>query len=240
MKILYGIWTFWCAIVWVITLLITTPIYYLIFALGGKNGDRTSHKLSRIWAGTGLFLCGIIVKVYNREILDKNANYIFISNHRSMLDIPVCAVSTAHFFKFLAKEELVKVPLLGPIIKRLYITVNRSSVREKVHSYQKMREEINGGASVWIYPEGTRSDELLPLSDFQDGAFRLAKETGKKLAVAAIVDAGRQLPPKAFFPFKPGVIKVYWLGIINCPDTADCTQKAKEMITQKLSEFSRH
>jgi 1-acyl-sn-glycerol-3-phosphate acyltransferase len=155
-----------------------------------------------------------------------------------MLDIPICAISTRHFFKFLAKAELVKIPLLGFIIRKLYITVNRNSLRGRVKSYQVMRDEISAGISVWIYPEGTRARTLLPLNSFQEGAFRLANETNTAIAIAAINDSGKHLPSGAIFPFRPGKIDIYWLITVNCNDLNSCKELSYKIISDKLNQLN--
>lgn len=214
-KLFYFVWSLWAIFIWISTLIISCLGYAIIFLIGGKNADKAGLKLSRIWAKVGLFLSGIIVKVHSRENINPNQNYIFISNHRSQLDIPICAVGTPNYFKFLAKEELVKIPFLGYIIKRLYITVKRDNVRDRVKSFQKMRKEVENNTSIWLYPEGTRNRTDLPLNTFQDGAFRLAIDTATPIAMMVIIDSGKNLPAGTFFQFKPGIVHFYCLPPIN-------------------------
>jgi 1-acyl-sn-glycerol-3-phosphate acyltransferase len=198
------------AIAALISLLIVTPAYALIFLLGGKKAAKPAHRLSRVWAEYVMFFSGTWLTVYNRELLDKNQTYVFVSNHQSHLDIPACAASTGHIFKFLAKEELGRAPLLGYIIRKLYITVDRSSLRARVLSMQKMEKTLNEGISVWIYPEGTRNKSKEPLGPFFDGAFQLAIASQKPVAVLTIIGTRKILPSGEFFQLHPARVKAYW------------------------------
>ena len=45
--------------------------------------------LARFWARTVLFACGVRVRVSGLDRVDFSKNYVYVSNHASMLDIPV-------------------------------------------------------------------------------------------------------------------------------------------------------
>ncbi|PSR04230.1 MAG: hypothetical protein BRD49_05910, partial [Bacteroidetes bacterium SW_10_40_5] len=111
-KLIKFIWAIWSLVMFLVSLIIATLIYVAIFLIKGSEGAPIGNKVSRAWA---YFLFGVFmikVKVHNREFLDPSKPYIFVCNHSSQLDIPVITIATQHFFKFLAKEELTKIPLL--------------------------------------------------------------------------------------------------------------------------------
>jgi 1-acyl-sn-glycerol-3-phosphate acyltransferase len=213
MKLLSSVYQGFFALIgvigFVILLIIVTPIYFVIFLTGGTQAT-VAHKVSRVWARCTILVFGGRLKVVGKELLDKNETYVFVSNHLSHLDIPVCAVSTPHTFKFLAKAELGKVPLLGYIISNLYILVDRSSLRARVLSMKKMEETVAAGISVWIYPEGTRNKTNTPLGPFFDGAFQLAVATGTPMGVLTIIGTNRVLPADKIFQVNPGKVKAIW------------------------------
>lgn len=195
-----------------ISLLIVTPLYALLFLNYKKDRGASAHKLSRIWASYILIVCGVRLHVENRPV--GKGPFIFISNHRSMLDIPLCARTTSIFFKFLAKEELAGVPLLGFIIRKLYIVVNRSNMRARYRSYEKMRASLDAGVSVWLFPEGTRNKTEAPVSEFEEGAFHLSINTGVPIRACAIVDTGAIVPTGKGIMLRPGKVKAKWLAPI--------------------------
>jgi 1-acyl-sn-glycerol-3-phosphate acyltransferase len=213
-----------------LTLFIVTPIYALIFKFGDKNKGPKAHRVSQLWARFSLWLALSRFYIYGKEKIDPKGTYVFISNHGSLMDIPVCTSSCKNFFKFLSKESLTKVPLFGYIIKNLYITVRRTSMRDRVEAMKKMEAAIKSGISVWLYPEGTRNQTENLLNPFQDGAFHLAIATQTPLAILTVTGPSKILPPDGKFELKPGVIRVYWSDPIS---TVGMTKADVPMLREK-------
>lgn len=234
-RIFEALWAAWAMLVFVVSLLVVTPLYYLILIPGGREAEARAHTLSRIWAYYLLFVFGIRLKVTGRTKLHPDTSYVFVSNHLSMLDIPICAIATGHFFKFLAKDDLLKIPLLGYIIKRLYITVSRKSNRDKVKSLIKMKDALQQGTSVWIFPEGTRNRGTNPLNEFQDGAFQVAATSGKPLGVLTIVGSRDTLPTGESFRLSPGKVRVFWDVLPVSKDAVWLKERTKEIMMERLS-----
>ena len=102
------------------------PVYLLIFLkllTWGRLRITVSHWIAttaQAWASVNVMmwrtLPGIEWDIRGVEDLDKNGQYMAISNHQTWNDIP--AVMTAFdrrapFFKFFMKQELIWVPVLG-------------------------------------------------------------------------------------------------------------------------------
>ena len=64
------------------------------------------------------------------------------------------------------------------------------------------------------YPEGTRNRTTAPLKKFHDGAFKLAKESGKSIIPAVILNTKKVLPVNKTFWFWPGKIEMHFLPAI--------------------------
>jgi 1-acyl-sn-glycerol-3-phosphate acyltransferase len=120
----------------------------------------------RIWPGWS-------VKVLHRERLPKGP-CVYVANHQSMADV-VAVMGLATPYKFVSKETLFTVPIVGWTMKMLkYIKVERG----KPHSMHEMVEEcrawIRRGVPVLIFPEGTYSADTTKLLPFKRGAFMVA------------------------------------------------------------------
>lgn len=210
-RIFQVLFSIYALLVFVSTFFIAFPVYFLIFNLFDKRkAPRVAHSVSRCWAHFLLFFFLIRVKVQDKRYIDPRRAYVFVSNHQSQLDILIAAVSSFNTFRFLAKAELTKLPVLGYIIKRLYVPVERKSKTERTKSVDTMRRSLQEGVSVYIYPEGTRNKTDKPLLDFYDGAFRLAIENQAPLAVLTIGDSRRLLNPLKFMDLRPGIIHCTW------------------------------
>ena len=109
-----------CVIIAILTILVSP------FDRKGK----VTHYLSKIFGGVILFIAGVKVITEGKELLDKNENYIFISNHASYFDIPILMKAIPNNVRFIYKDTLTKIPVLGwGMYLGGYIPINRDNVR---------------------------------------------------------------------------------------------------------------
>ncbi len=211
-RILRSVYAIYGALVFVIHLLLFIPFLFLGLFIFGKRSIRpliwyAHHSIARVT----LFLAGVWIGVKGREKVRGNGPYIIVSNHRSFLDILIDAIAFPGIYKFLSKEEMTKVPIFGILVARMCILVNRKDAESRHQSYQNMVDALDQGFNVLLYPEGTRcrTVENVP-KEFYDGAFRLASETGRPLAVASLHDPGRLNLPQYTLDLAPGWVRVRW------------------------------
>jgi 1-acyl-sn-glycerol-3-phosphate acyltransferase len=111
--------------------------------------------------------------------------FVAVCNHESMADILL--IGTLPFdMKWLSKAQIARIPVMGWMMWMAGdIVVQRSDARSRGRSFDQMVEWIRRGASIMIFPEGTRTrtGEMLP---FRNGAFRLALETGRPIQPLAV------------------------------------------------------
>lgn len=214
MKILQSIWAAWGVLVFIGLMFIILPIFIIGIAIWGSRAIQKVHFASRIWARGIFLLIGIIPKNVGSFKPDKTKSHVLISNHQSALDIPLCAIVSALPFRFLSKAELAKIPVLGWIIKNIYLTVDRANAKARQQSFENMKAALNEGSSLFIYPEGTRNRQMIGTTKFFDGAFKLAIESKKPLGILVIGNANKLCPPTGFH-LKPGILKYEWLPSID-------------------------
>jgi 1-acyl-sn-glycerol-3-phosphate acyltransferase len=210
-RLLRVIFTIYCTIFFLISFPIVIPIYFLVFNLFPKDkAPHIAHAISRLWARYLMIVFMINLKIENRDYINEQQTYIFVSNHRSMLDIPIYALACTNTFRFLSKAELGKVPLLGYVIRKLYITVNRKDKHDRSKSLEKMLASLKEGISVFLAPEGTRNTSSEKLLPFKEGAFRLAITSQLPVAILTIRDSQKLLAPARPFEMCPGKIVCRW------------------------------
>jgi 1-acyl-sn-glycerol-3-phosphate acyltransferase len=210
LRTLFGLYAL---IIFLCTLILSSLCYFFIFTfVDQKRAPFIAHQyISRTWAATILFLFGIRTVVKDKRLLDPDQVYVFIANHRSQLDIPAYAVATDHTIRFLAKSELMKLPLMGYIIKHLYVSVDRKDKVARAKSMDNMIASLKEGISVFICPEGTRNKSADPLLPFHDGAFRLAIQSQNPLACMVIINSDKLLSPLRPIELSPGRLTCIWL-----------------------------
>ncbi len=226
------IFSIYIAIVFLISFPVVIPIYFLVFNFASKEkAPHIAHAISRGWARYLMFFFCVNLKIENKNFIDKNKTYIFVSNHQSMLDIPIYALACTNTFRFLSKAELGKVPMLGYVIRKLYITVNRKDKNDRSKSLEKMLASLRENISVFLAPEGTRNtstDKLLP---FKEGAFRLAISAQLPIAVLTIQNSKDLLSPERPFEMRPGKIICRWSPPIN---TIGMTEKDLSQLIEQV------
>ena len=116
-----------------------------------------------------------------------NGNYIFASNHASLIDIPLLLIAVNRYTVFIAKNELSKIPIFKSILDRAgFIFVDRKNNDSAVKSMNNLMKDIKKTPrSVAIFPEGTRTRDgkLLP---FKKGAAIFAINTNIPVVPVAI------------------------------------------------------
>ncbi len=116
--------------------------------------------------------------VIGSENIDPKQPYVIVLNHNSMVDI-LCLYKIPLVFKWVSKKEVYKIPLVGRLLfAHGDIVINRASAKEAMQMvHDKGKEWLKKGASVAIFPEGTRSKDG-EIHNFKAGAFLLAKDAG--------------------------------------------------------------
>ena len=119
---------------------------------------------------------------------------VVVANHFSPLDILLLLGAHPSRCCFVAKAALASVPLLGFILKRMDITVDRSEGRSGAKAYAQALAKLEAGISVIFFPEGGIQLPPHRLKHFKHGAYKCAKVGGFPLQTIAIVGADEILP----------------------------------------------
>jgi 1-acyl-sn-glycerol-3-phosphate acyltransferase len=180
---------FW-SLVFVDPLIILSTLFFGVISLVASPFDRSGAfmmKTSRVWARSLLAIAGVRVKVEGLENLTPGASYVFASNHLSYMDTPVILTHIPADFRFMAKDGLFKIPLLGTHLGQAgHIPVPRHDPRAAVKTMALAAESIRTrNISLLIFPEGGRSADGV-LKPFKDGAAYIAIKAGVPVVPLAI------------------------------------------------------
>jgi len=175
------IWIYLNLIFW--TLLFGLSSFFAIILTGKKENFKF---FGVIWGKTLSFIFNIKLVVKGKHNL-QNRNYVFASNHASLIDIPLLLIAVNRYTVFIAKSELSKIPIFKSILDMAgFIFVDRKNNDNAVKSMNNLMDDIKKiPRSVAIFPEGTRTSdgELLP---FKKGAAIFAINTNIPVIPVAI------------------------------------------------------
>ncbi len=127
-----------------------------------------------------LALAGVKLTVSGEEHIPKDTAVLYIGNHRSFFDIVITYSRCPGLTGYVAKDSMLRVPLLSIWMKRLYcLFLDRSNPKEGLKSILTAIDHVKNGISVCIFPEGTRNDgKELSMLPFHSGSFKIAEKTG--------------------------------------------------------------
>ncbi len=206
--VLGNLWRFWFFFEAVVTFFLLFP--FLLLALRGKAPYHQAFKLMKFHARTIVFLSGIKVKVIRQYEPKENETYIICPNHISYLDIVLTYVAFPHYFHFMGKAELERVPFFNIFFKKMNIGVNRSSRMASHKAYQRACNDLQQNISISIFPEATIPDCNPKLGPMKNGAFKLAVENQVNILPICFIDNWKLLPdcPHKIWGGRPGIARI--------------------------------
>ena len=202
----YIIWRCWF-VGWVLlTMIPILPV--LIIVTSSEKLYPVFFKLARAWANTILFVMGFKIDLNEDQVLEKEKSFMFCPNHTSMIDIMVMLSVTKNPFVFVGKKELTKIPIFGFFYKRTCILVDRNNSSSRKAVFDEARRRLSDGLDVCIFPEGLiPDDQSVVLSEFKNGAFRLAIEHQIPIVPMTFYDCKKRFS-ETFFSGSPGELRV--------------------------------
>ncbi|MDY6853345.1 MAG: lysophospholipid acyltransferase family protein [Thermodesulfobacteriota bacterium] len=220
---------------------VITVLYFPVVALSlpFNRGGKVIRFHVNTWGRLCLFASGVKLRITGIENIIQGRPQIFMSNHQSMHDIFALSVLPVSF-KWLAKKELFKVPILGCLMYMVgSVRVDRYNPQKAKKGIDAAQSKIQSGTSIMIFPEGTRSYDGR-LQPFKKGGFLLALK--KKIPLVPITIKGsNKIMKKGTMKVHPGDIDI----IINEPietenlrvkDRKDLVQKVYDIMSRNLGE----
>jgi 1-acyl-sn-glycerol-3-phosphate acyltransferase len=218
------------------------PVAVLIWLLTPfDRRRRLLHLFTCFWASLYTWLNPAWrVHVEGRERIRRNAAYVIVANHQSLLDILVLFRLFVHF-KWVSKVENFRVPFIGwNMSMNRYIRLVRGSRESVSHMMQACERALCGGSSVMIFPEGTRSRDGR-LQEFKVGAFTLAQQACVPILPIVVHGTSRALPKRGFVLQGRHTIRIRVLHEIPYAALADTpaeqlARDVRSMIAAELGE----
>lgn len=233
-------------LIWVFIGVIHTLIWVMVeifISLFSHNGRKVHFYCVIPWSKIILWATSVRVEINGLDRIHKEKPSIYIPNHLSFFDIFALLAYLAVDFKFIFKEEIMRVPILGWAIRKAgYISIARSSPAKARRTFRQALDMIKNGTSLVIFAEGTRSKDghLQPL---KRGAFQLAMSSGSPIVPVAIKGSNK-IMPKGSFKVRKGSITIQLGRPIsttnyNSKTMPDLIEKVTGCLRKMLEEENR-
>jgi len=182
----------------------------------------------------------VLTKMIAKEIiiegeLDSEAN-ILIGNHTHNLDIALMETVIPEKIIWVAKKELGETPIIKYMVTKTdMILVDRSNKRSVLTMLKEIKDRINRGYKVVIFPEGTRN-KVNPkkMQNWKNGPKAIVEKLNLKVQPFVIINL-----PFAFkknpFRIEKQKIKVVFLESFY-PTEKDWYEKTKQKMQEILDK----
>jgi 1-acyl-sn-glycerol-3-phosphate acyltransferase len=174
-----------------------SPVVSLLSLVNEEAPDPVIH----FWARSVLRAAGVRSMCVGLENLPPG-NFVLVVNHQSHFDALVLFTHIRRHLRYVAKKELLKIPVFGPALKRAgNVFVDRSSSGKDRATLEEAIEAVRNRVSIVFFAEGTRSDDGV-LRPFKKGAAIFAIEAQVPLVPAA-VGGTHEILPKGTVAIRP-------------------------------------
>lgn len=190
-----------------------------------------------------VFLCRCVIRLFCRSDVEVRGGENFpatgpavlVANHASYLDPPVLAMAVRRQLFFMAREGILRVPVLGWILRRSGVfavkrgAADRTAIRHAISLLEQ-------GHVLAIFPEGTRTTTG-DLQVAEPGAALIAARAGVPLIPVALHGTREGLPRDAHW-LRPAKLAVtfgppIWPGE---GETSHVRARELEGVSRKIME----
>lgn len=221
-------------------LIFSIPIFLVELIIGKFNPaakDKSSLAIVS-WAMRVVMVCSGVKATYiGDENIPKDEAVLFVANHRGFFDT---VTNYGHLGKlhkltgFIAKKETDKVPLLNIWMRYLHcLFLDRSNIKAGLKMILTAIEQVKGGISIFIFPEGTRNKGTEPIQPFHEGSLKIAVKSGCPIIPVSINNSDSVL--EAHFPrIKKAHVVVEYGKPVYVKDLSPEDQKQVGQYVQKI------
>jgi len=235
----YYIDRFWRSAIFI---LLSIPFFFTIivipFTIRNRKTEDLSERQTKIWFKLLFKIFGIKLKIIKEEEFEKESRekgkeqgiksksesknkysenkakrFLIYANHISFLDIPSIILAFENKkIKFLAKEEVLKIPVIGwgMAIQKHPVIRKSKKIDSIIKVISLMKDENQNTDAICIFPEGTRGNpqrDIRKLLPFEEGVGFIVERLKIPIIPVAIIGTHKVYPPGAIIP-RSGEIKV--------------------------------
>lgn len=196
---------------------------------------KAHHLIAKMWATLTIAPFFKIEFEGLEHLPQPDTPAVYVSNHQSFLDI-YTLLTLGRCFKFISKTSIFVYPVIGWAMFLMgVIPLKRMDSRSQMDCLKRCMDLIRGGASVFFFPEGTRSKDGR-LGAFKKGAFSVAAKTGVPVVPMTIMGTGNIMPTGKEGLLNPGSVKVVVHPIVVGNNAQELCDQARSVISDTLGE----
>jgi len=231
MKYIYTLYT------WIVGGILFFVIMVLSILILSFVPSKKFILIFRFLLRTMFTLLFVRVKREFTEQIDFSKHNIYMPNHVSIVDAPLCAAYMPEFITALEAAEHFKWPVYKRLTK-LYgnIPIDRKSIQNSLKSINAAKDTVKNSNSLVVFPEGSRTVDGT-IGRFKKLPFQLAKDSE-----AAIIPVGMSgvytFNRKYSQIFRPTKIKLKFGNIIPAEKVATMShEELMQLVHQEIEKL---
>ena len=203
----------------------------VVIALSPGRPERADPVI-RGWCNAVLGAAGVREDVGGLENLPAGT-CVLACNHQSNFDAPFVFARLPKHIRFVAKQELYRIPVFGAAVRAMgNIRVERTGSEADHQRIEAAVEQVRTRTSILFFAEGTRSPDGV-LRPFKKGAAILAIDAQVPLVPLAVAGA-HEITPKGGLWVRSGRPLVLRVG--KPIPTTGLTREDRDSLTQQAHD----
>lgn len=195
---------------------------------------KAHHFIAKVWATLTVTPFFKVEFEGLENLPSHNTPAVYVSNHQSFLDI-YTLLTLGRSFKFISKTGIFVFPIIGWAMFMMgVIPLKRMDSRSQLDCFKRCMDLIKKGASVFFFPEGTRSRDG-KLGSFKKGAFSIAAKTGVPVIPITLMGTGNIMPVGKEGILNSGSVKVVIHKPIEGKDPELLCNGSRSIIEESLN-----
>ena len=200
--------------------------------VAGWKDPEKADPVVRLWCASILRAANLREDVAGLENLPPGT-CVFAANHQSNFDAPFIFLRIPRHIRFVAKQELYRIPIFGAAVKAMgNIRVERTGAESDREAIQSAVERVRTKTSILFFAEGTRSVDG-KLRPFKKGAAVLAIDAQVPVVPLAVAGA-YEITPKGGLWVRSGRPIVLRVG--KPISTTGLTRDDRDMLTDRAHQ----
>lgn len=176
-----------------IPLFLTMMLAHPFVMIFDRYKRRVHHMIAQIWATMAIFPFYRFEFEGLENLPPGDAPAVYVSNHQSFLDT-YTLLTLGRSFKFISKRSIFVIPIIGWAMFLMgVIPLRRMDRRSQLECLKSCMDYVRKGASVFFFPEGTRSKDG-KLGAFKRGAFTVAAKTEAPVVPITLLGTRELMP----------------------------------------------
>lgn len=214
------------------------PAFALFCLTFWQRPRRWLHAYTSVWGMHYLAWAPFAgVRVEGRERALALPRCVYVVNHQSMVDI-LAVYATRLPFLWVSKVQNFYAPFLGwNMWLNGYVPLRRGHLPSIRRMLRRAEAELRHGASLCVFPEGTRSKDG-ELKSFYRGAFWIAARAGVPV-VPIVVEGTGSILAKGTIGIRPRPVIVRVLEPIYPAEAAHDDRTLRDLAHARISEELR-